>query len=213
LRESIKQFVEIVSESLPLNEPIFEFGSLQVSEPKEFSDIRPFFNKKKFVGCDIRNGPGVDLILDLHDIKLPSESVGTVIILDTLEHVEYPRKALKEIHRILKPNGILIITSVMNFKIHEFPHDFWRFTPQGFESLLNHFQNKFVGFAGDEEFPHTVVGLASKKSFNKEFLTEFEKKYLLWKKQWYYYGNSTIKNAFYRPNRIIPFIIRKLNFK
>ena len=42
----------------------------------------------------MREGPSVDVILDLHNIDLPSSSVGTVLLLETLEHVEYPYKAL-----------------------------------------------------------------------------------------------------------------------
>jgi 2-polyprenyl-3-methyl-5-hydroxy-6-metoxy-1,4-benzoquinol methylase len=47
----------------------------------------------------MREGLGVDRILDLHDIDLPSESAGTIICLDTLEHVEYPHRALEDICR------------------------------------------------------------------------------------------------------------------
>ena len=36
-------------------------------------------------------------------------------------HVEYPRRAMAEIHRILKDDGIVIISSVMNFPIHAYP--------------------------------------------------------------------------------------------
>ena len=40
----------------------------------------------------MREGPGVVRILDLHGLDVPDNSVGTVIMMDTLEHVEYPRK-------------------------------------------------------------------------------------------------------------------------
>jgi len=52
---------------------------------------------------------GVDKVLDLYDINVPSGSVGTVLCLETLE-LWYPRKALEEIHRILKPDGIAVIS-------------------------------------------------------------------------------------------------------
>ncbi|MFQ5929050.1 MAG: methyltransferase domain-containing protein, partial [Acidobacteriota bacterium] len=102
MRESIKHFVKICAESLPISDPVYEFGSLQVPGQEDFADLRPLFPSKKYVGADMRDGPGVDTILDLHDINLPSESVGTVLMLDTLEHVEFPRKAVEEIYRILK---------------------------------------------------------------------------------------------------------------
>lgn len=124
MRELVKQFVKICAETLPISEPIYEFGSLQVPGQEGFTDLRPFFPEKKYIGADMRKGAGVDVILNLHNINLPSESVGTVLIFDTLEHVEFVRKAIKESHRILEPNGILIISSVMNFPIHDHAYDY-----------------------------------------------------------------------------------------
>jgi SAM-dependent methyltransferase len=121
VRSNIKKFAVIVSRTLPIVEPVFEFGSLQVPGQVGFANLRPLFSSLVYVGCDMQEGPGVDRVLNLHNIDLPSESVGSVLCFDTLEHVEYPRKALDEIHRILKPDGIAVISSVMNFPIHVLP--------------------------------------------------------------------------------------------
>ncbi len=180
MRQNIKDFASIVSTTLPIIEPIYEFGSFQVPKQIGFADLRPLFHNKKYIGCDMREGPGVDKILNLHAIDLTSESVGVVLCFDTLEHVEYPRKALKEIHRILKPNGIAVISSVMNFPIHDYPHDYWRFTPEAFKSILKPFSNSFVGFQGNKNFPHTVVGIGIKGDMPP--LTEFTEKYTVWQK-------------------------------
>lgn len=162
MRQVVKDFVSIAVGSLVLEEPIYEFGSLQVAGQEHFADLRSLFAGGSYVGVDMREGPGVDRVLNLHDIDLPAASVGTVLCLDTLEHVEYPHRALEEIYRILKPNGTAVISSVMNFHIHNFPNDYWRFTPQAFKSLLKSFAGSFVGFAGRERFPHTVVGIGFK---------------------------------------------------
>jgi len=180
MRQNVKEFVRVVSATLPIPEPIYEFGSFQVDRQLGFADLRPLFPNKEYVGCDMREGPGVDKILDLHDIGLPSGSVGTVLCLDTLEHVEYPRKALEEIHRILKPDGVVVITSVMDFRIHDRPHDYWRFTPEAFKSILKSFSNSFVGFQGKENFPHTIVGVGSKS--DAPLMSEFIEKYDAWQR-------------------------------
>jgi len=213
MRESIKQFITMVSETLPIKEPIFEFGSLQVSDQEGFADLRPIFPDREYVGCDMRDGPGVDRILDLQNIEISSESVGTVLILDTLEHVDYPRIALEEVYRILKLNGIVVITSVMNFPIHDFPCDYWRFTPDGFKSLLNYFGSQFVDFAGAKQFPHTVVGVAFKGTVTDDSLNKFRKEFVYWKKQWRYIGGPLIRRYFSHSDRIISSIrkvIRRL---
>ncbi|ODS42169.1 MAG: hypothetical protein MSIBF_02195, partial [Candidatus Altiarchaeales archaeon IMC4] len=183
MRESIKQFVKICAEDLPVIEPIYEFGSLQVPGQEGFADIRPIFPKREYVGCDMRDGPGVDKILNLHHIDLPSESVGTVLILDTLEHVEFPREAIKEVYRILKPNGLIVISSVMDFPIHDYPYDYWRFTPEAFKSLLKPFNKSFVDFLGEEDFPHTVLGVGFKGNISEEVMKRFSDKVNRWKKR------------------------------
>jgi len=74
------------------------------------------------VGCgtDIRPGwinldsvalPGVDVCHDLNDMPLPfeSNSLDQILCQDILEHIHgYPR-LLKDLHRILKPGGVVDI--------------------------------------------------------------------------------------------------------
>lgn len=178
MRQNIKDFAEICAKHLPVQGPVYEFGALQVPGQEGFANLRPMFSNVEYVGVDMREGPGVDKVLNLHDIDLPDDSVGAVVCLDTLEHVEYPRKALDEILRILKPGGMVIMTSVMKFPIHDFPYDYWRYTPEAFRSLLQKFESSFVGSAGVEDFPHTVVAVG----FNgpKPDMASFESDYALW---------------------------------
>lgn len=191
MRQAIRDFAVIASTSFTINEPIYEFGSLQVPGNEGSADLRPLFPGKEYVGADMREGLGVDMLLNLHNIDLPSESAGTVFCLDTLEHVEYPHRALEEIYRILKPNGIAIISSTMDFPIHDFPYDYWRFTPQAFSSILKSFSYSFVGLAGFERFPHTVVGIGFKGTAPK--LDEFTRKYKQWQKKHYYANRYSVK--------------------
>ncbi len=193
MRELIKQFVKIVADSLTIVEPIYEFGSLQVPTQEGFADLRPIFLGKEYVGCDMREGPGVDRIMDLHNINLSPETVGTVLILDTLEHVEFVRKAIEEAHRILKPNGILVISSVMKFPIHDYPYDYWRFTPEAFKSILKPFAASFVDFAGDKQFPHTVVGIGFRGLLPKDQMNDFMIRFKDWKNLWRHASGRSLK--------------------
>ncbi|MBI2252695.1 MAG: hypothetical protein HYU63_08180 [Armatimonadetes bacterium] len=85
MRDLIKQFIKICVDTLPLLEPLYEFGSLQVDGQENFANLRTFFLNKKYIGADFREGMGVDIVLDVQAINLPSESVGTVIIVDVPE--------------------------------------------------------------------------------------------------------------------------------
>ena len=181
MREHIKEFVKLCIDNFNTPEPIYEFGSLQVEGQEVWADLRPYFKEKKFIGCDIREGPGVDIILDLHDIDLPSSSVGTVLLLDTIEHVEYPYKALCEIFRILKPGGLLIMSSALNWPIHEHPFDYWRFTPEAFKSLLKRFETQLVSYLGEDDFPHTILGIGIKGK--RISIEQFKPKFQKWREE------------------------------
>ncbi len=110
----------------------------------------------------MRFGPGVDRIENVEHLSFASETVGTVIMLDTLEHVQDPIRALKEVHRVLKRGGCAIISSLMAGPIHAHPNDYWRFTPESFRILLQLFDTKYVFYQGQSDFPHTVMGIGIK---------------------------------------------------
>jgi len=55
MRQNVKEFVRVVSATLPIPEPIYEFGSFQVDRQLGFADLRPLFPNKEYVGCDMRD--------------------------------------------------------------------------------------------------------------------------------------------------------------
>jgi hypothetical protein len=57
---------------------------------------------------------------------------------------------------------MVVMSSVMKFPIHDFPSDYWRFTPKAFELLLKEFPVFEVQFDGDPEFPDGVYGFGIK---------------------------------------------------
>jgi SAM-dependent methyltransferase len=166
MRQENKDFLARMIEKFPDNfrEPILEVGSFRAEGQEELADIRGMFPGKKFVGVDMRQGLGVDRIENAHSLKIPSNSVGSVICIDTLEHVESIDRAMSEMYRVLQPGGIVVIVSVMNFPIHDYPSDYWRFTPECFKKILKGFDNVVVEFDGDEKFPTGVYGAGIKTS-------------------------------------------------
>jgi SAM-dependent methyltransferase len=163
MRQSVKDYLTKVLNQYPIKEPIYEIGSYRVEGQEEFADLRPFFPEKRYIGCDMRQGLGVDRVEDVHCLNIRSNSIGTVLIFDTLEHVENVHQAMTEIHRVLKPGGMVIMSSVMNFPIHDYPSDYWRFTPKAFELLLKRFSIYEVEFDGNPQFPEGIYGFGIKK--------------------------------------------------
>lgn len=50
-------------------------------------------------------------VLDITQIDLPSDYFDIVISCETIEHVPYPKKAVKELYRVIKKGGTLILTT------------------------------------------------------------------------------------------------------
>lgn len=65
-----------------------------------------------------------------------TESYDTAICLEVLEHVSDPFRAAREIYRILKPGGVLILSVPHLSRLHNEPDDYYRFTQHGVENLL-----------------------------------------------------------------------------
>lgn len=62
-------------------------------------------------------------------------SFDTVICLEVLEYVVRPLDALREMHRVLRPRGRIVLSTPF---LHRWdgPDDLWRFTPHGLRRLL-----------------------------------------------------------------------------
>jgi SAM-dependent methyltransferase len=166
MRPHIHEFFQKCAGSLPCRELIVEIGAYQVPGQEAIADLRPLFPGKKYLGCDMQPGKGVDQIENIHQLSFADDSVGTFLLADTLEHVSDPIRGMREIHRCLAGDGIAIFTSVMHFPIHAYPNDYWRFTPESFRALAEPFPTKAIFYGGPAGFPHTVCGIAAKAGVN-----------------------------------------------
>ena len=166
MRANIRRWVASVADRIEIPEPIYEFGSFRVPGQEELADMRPLFPGKNFTGCDMREGLGVDLIIDVHDLdyRFQPKSIGTILCLETFEHVRYPHVAMEQFYYVLKEGGVLILTSTMAQTIHNHPSDYWRFTPEGFGVLLEAFTSRFIDSCGEPRRPLCVVGVAVKEA-------------------------------------------------
>lgn len=172
--DSGRQFVQVCAEVLPLRTPIYEFGSYLVPDQDVDADLRPLFPGRQFVGADMRLGPGVDEVLDLHDLALSDGAVGSAILIDTLEHVERPWQAIAELYRVLSDDGIVVLTAPFNFPIHSHPNDYWRFTQEAVQSLLRPFSQSWTSQYGLQEDPVSILAVASKGTLAPEVWRELE---------------------------------------
>lgn len=96
-------------------------------------DIDKVSSSVTYVNLEKKNSP--DILADATSIPLPNNSFETVIMGELLEHVPDPIAVLKEAHRLLKPNGIILITVPFMVGVHGDPYDFGRYTKTFWEKL------------------------------------------------------------------------------
>lgn len=97
----------------------------------------PFFHgAREYVGVDMVATPYADVVSAIERLPLPDASFDVVLCIQVLEHVDDPAQALRELHRVTKPGGRLLLSTHGTQVYHPSPNDNWRWTKDGLERLF-----------------------------------------------------------------------------
>jgi SAM-dependent methyltransferase len=140
--------------------PVLEVGSYQVPGQEHLGELRGLFPGRRFTGLDRRPGPGVDVVADAEDLPYPDGSFGTVVAMSTFEHIPRFWRAFQEVHRVLRPDGALLVAAPFYFHLHDHPGDYWRFSPDALDLLLEGFPSHVIGWHGPARRPGNVWAVA-----------------------------------------------------
>lgn len=113
----------------------------------------------KITNIDIDSNRNPDFVMDVTKLKFDNNSYDIVIMMEVLEHVKEPQKAISEIYRVLRNNGQLVLSTPFILGLHDEPYDFYRFTKYGLEYLLRDFQ---VEIKETNDFIHTIMVLVGR---------------------------------------------------
>ena len=93
---------------------------------------------EKQIGCDIIQSDKnrVDVICLATDLKFDNNSFDSILCTQVLEHVYDHHTMMKEVFRVLKPGGHIVLTVPFAWEKHEEPYDFFRFTPYALKELF-----------------------------------------------------------------------------
>ena len=94
----------------------------------------------RYVRIDYITGDGVDEVVDAGLLveRFKEDSFDVVVSTEMLEHAENWRVVINGMKKILKPNGLLIITTRSpGFGYHGYPYDFWRYTVYDFKEIFS----------------------------------------------------------------------------
>jgi SAM-dependent methyltransferase len=100
------------------------------------------------IGTDIYHSPNLTVIADGHRLPFADQSVDGVWIQAVLEHVLDPQQVVAEIHRVLRPDGLVFADTPFMQQVHEGAYDFTRFTLSGHRWLFRHFALIDAGTSG-----------------------------------------------------------------
>ncbi|HEY1536785.1 MAG TPA: class I SAM-dependent methyltransferase [Polyangiaceae bacterium] len=78
---------------------------------------------------------GPDVLYDGKRLPFADGEFDTVLSVQTLEHTPEPQALLREMARVLRPGGVLLLTAPFSFRLHEQPHDYFRYSPHGLRVL------------------------------------------------------------------------------
>lgn len=138
IRESVNLFLKTSAIKYSCN-----IGKLLDIAPQIHGGAKSFFPNSIIIDTfDIDSESGCNFIGDLcsYNKQIPDNYFDYIVCTEVLEHVLQPFNAIIEMQRILKPCGLLFITTPFNFRIHGPLPDCWRFTEHGLRVLLNNFE-------------------------------------------------------------------------
>jgi SAM-dependent methyltransferase len=97
------------------------------------------------IPLEIAPTSGVGVVGDAHKLPWRDAVADGVLIQGVLEHVLDPERIVGEIHRVLRPGGVVIAEVPFIQHYHEDPVDFRRWTHYGFAHLFRAFETVDTG--------------------------------------------------------------------
>ncbi|MBP9500903.1 MAG: class I SAM-dependent methyltransferase [Candidatus Promineofilum sp.] len=91
----------------PLTTDVICIDWANTLHPNQFLDVE----------CDLNEG-----------IELANDSVDTILCTDVLEHIAEPERLWRDMARVLRPGGKILLAVPFFYRVHEAPHDYFRYT-------------------------------------------------------------------------------------
>jgi len=72
---------------------------------------------------------------DIKDLPFNDSSIDSIILTQVLEHIDNPFEALSEVKRVIKRDGIIILSVPFIYHAHATPYDYFRFSEYGLKNI------------------------------------------------------------------------------
>ncbi|HEY4667732.1 MAG TPA: methyltransferase domain-containing protein [Anaerolineales bacterium] len=88
------------------------------------------------IAIDVARSSAIDCVADARRLPFQDRAFSVVLSQETLEHVADPFMAVREMGRVLKHTGRLLLQTPFVLGYHPNPEDYWRFTAAGVRGLF-----------------------------------------------------------------------------
>ncbi len=130
-REFIKNYFSAAE--FPANSVILDLGCGSLP-------FKPYYKNRfsKLIAADAEKRTDEEIVLvDAQKLPFSDSSFDCVLLTEVLEHIPSPVNCIKEVSRVLKPGGKLLLTVPFMHYLHEIPHDYHRFSEFRLQEMLS----------------------------------------------------------------------------
>lgn len=101
------------------------------------SVLRPYVHRYIGVDTPASTFSQFDVAAVASHLPFTEQSFDSILCTEVLEHLSDPASCLREMGRVLRPGGHLILTTPQVWHLHEEPYDFFRYTKYGLTHLCH----------------------------------------------------------------------------
>ena len=132
---SLNDHLRVAAAAVPAGALVLDAGAGECPHAALFGHTR-YIKIDRGIGDKAWDYSRIDVQADICDLPFPDSIFDAVINIQVLEHIREPGQCVREMARVLKPGGHLVLTTVQDWEIHQHPNDFFRYTRYGLEYLF-----------------------------------------------------------------------------
>jgi ubiquinone/menaquinone biosynthesis C-methylase UbiE len=138
------KWIRAKAESIPAGSRVLDVGAGTCPYRSLFAHCAyKAHDFKKYEGVKLGNTTeygNIDYVSEITNIPVPAGSFDVIICTEVLEHVPEPKEAIREMSRILRPGGRLLLTAPLGSGLHQLPYHYYGgFSPEWYKHFCEMF--------------------------------------------------------------------------